>query len=84
MSALKPDVHLRATVDVEPGAQISVQPPRFYDSEVSGEQGRVPWIVDFQTSYGHGGLSLKVETRHLLEELRDKITATLDAHPDES
>jgi hypothetical protein len=81
---LKPNVHLRATVHVEPGAEIAVNPPRFYDSEITGGPNRVPWIIDLQTSYGHGGASIVIETRELLEEIRDAITAALDAHPGES
>jgi hypothetical protein len=84
MNALRQDVYVRASVHVEPGAEISVNPPRTYEPAFTGGPGRVPWVVDFQTSYGHGGVSLTVATRELLVQLRDKITATLDAHPDES
>lgn len=70
------------TVFVEPGAEVVVQPPRPYVSEITGGPGRVPWVVDVMQNVGT--LELQVESRELLTGLRDAITGALDANPDAS
>ena len=82
--SLRQNVGVRATVTVNTGAEIKVHPPRSYQSVVDGEPGRVPWVVAAQSSYGHGSVDLHVQTRELLIELCDAITAALEAAPDES
>lgn len=72
-------MNIQTIAAVRTETEVVVEPPYTVDHE--GRELHVPWYVTFDR-YTHSSLKLPVETRAKLEEIRDAITAALDAAPD--
>lgn len=74
-------MNIQTIASVDPDTTVIVEPP--YIVEHQGRELYVPWYMLFDR-YDNSGLKLPVANRAKLEEIRDAITAALDAAPDAS